>query len=159
MPGINQLGGALTTTPTPSPAESKGDNQATNPQAQAGLQVARADAVRGVSNSKESDDQNATPNQREFAALARRRSERTDPKTGDVIKVGQDLDEEAAERAFGRDGRTSSESKERLKRSLNDLFAPRPRAQAKAAEPEVKEAPEPRDNATDDSEDIQEAQD
>jgi hypothetical protein len=143
MPGINQLGGALTAIPAPNQANSKDDNQAANPQAQAGLQVAGGDAVRGVTKVKPTGNEEAGGQQRNFSELARGRSESTDPKTGDVIKVGQDIDEEAVKKAFGRDDRTSSQAKQRLKRSLNDLFAPRPQAPAQAAAPEAEAEPMP----------------
>lgn len=141
MPGINQLGGALSTTAAPStPANAEG-NQSSNAQSDAGLQVASSDGVKGVSNAKETDGDAGGRNRRDFAELASRRRG-TDPKTGDVVNVGQKVNKAAAARALGETGQSSA-AKERLSRSLEDLFAPRPRAQQAQRQAPVETAKAP----------------
>ena len=147
MPGINQLGGALTATATPTPstgAEGNASNQ--GPQADAGLQVAPNDGVKGAAEAKRADNQTdensarARREERQFAALARSKNARVDGKTGDVVQVDGEETEDVARRAAG-ETKESPESKERLKRALTDLFAVRPRPQnGNGAEAKAKEA-------------------
>ena len=138
MPGINQLGGALTATAAPTPATGAEGNQSSNPQADAGLQVAANDAVKGAAEVKKPESEGtdertdrARQERRKFAELARSKNARIDERTGDVIDVQAKEDEEAAREAAGENER-SPQAKERLQNALKDLFAPRPRPQAQA---------------------------
>lgn len=123
MPGINQLGGALSTTAAPSTPTNAEGNQSSNAQSDAGLQVASSDGVKGVSNPKRVDKGGGEGSRRNFAELASRQG--ADPKTGDVVKFGQQVNKQAIARALGDTGQSGA-AKARLNRSIEDLFAPRP---------------------------------
>ncbi len=143
MPGINQLGGALAATAAPNPSTGAEGNQSSNSKADAGLQAASNDAVKGVTGVKRpeaegTDDRTgrARGERRKFAELARSKNARVDERTGDVVDVkSRDEGDDAAAKAAG-ETKESPESKARLEKALSDLFAPRPKAQA---QPQAKE--------------------
>ena len=129
MPGINQLGGALTAVPTTTPDMSETDNKANNAQALAGLQVAANDGVKAVSVARDIDTNRKQQEKRSFADLAR--GGRRDAKTGDRVNLG-------SERAIAKSNGTRDQ--QRLDRRLNDLFAPGPRVKAQAEQMRTQEA-------------------
>ena len=141
MPGINQLGGALTATAAPMPEQNGTENRGANPQSASGLQIAPNDGVTGVAVAREPKTDNNNSERRDFAALAKGRGSKRDPKTGDMVNLNRraetratDADEEDASRAKSNEGRA------KLKRRLNDLFAPAPRVNAKADQIRASEA-------------------
>ena len=129
MPGINQLGGALTAVPTTTPDMADTDNKANNAQALAGLQVAANDGVKAVTVAKDIDTNRNQQERRSFAGLAR--GGRRDAKTGDRVNLGSGR--ATTEKAATRD-------QQRLIRRLNDLFAPGPRVKAQAEQMKAKDA-------------------
>ncbi len=132
MPGINQLGGALTATAAPNVEQNGTESRGVNPQSQTGLQVAPNDGVTGVAVAREPKTDNNNAERRDFAALAKGRTAQRDPKTGDLVTLNRrarvQVDDEQDQKAEG------NQSKQKLKKRLDDLFAPAPRVSAKATQ-------------------------
>ena len=139
MPGINQLGGALTATAPPTIEQNGTEARGVNPQSASGLQAAPNDGVTGVAVAREPKTDNDNTERRDFAALAKGRRAKRDPKTGDLVS----LNRRTANRQVADDDDSkakANDGREKLKRRLNDLFAPAPRVNAKAAQIRASEA-------------------
>ena len=137
MPGINQLGGALTVASMNRAPATNENVVAPVPQENTSVQAAPADAVQGVRAAKdvqhESSDATSERQQRQsrkFKELAMRRTQSARGRRSEARDDAERADADLAEEAARSDAREAAQRRARLRleKALNgqDLFSPRP---------------------------------